>query len=61
MNKTIERQRRKLCAIDEKIAQTESSARENAIRSLEVENARAGEIDALSGENLKLRVEISNR
>lgn len=61
MNKTIERQRRRLCAIDEKIAQTESSARENAIRSLEVENARAGEIDALSGENLKLRVEISNR
>ena len=37
MNKTIERQRRKLCAIDEKIAQTESGARENAIRSLEVE------------------------
>ena len=58
ISKNIERQRRKLSAIDEKIALTTREAREEAIKTLKLEEVRFDEIDELSGEISKLRAEI---
>ena len=61
ISKTIERQRRKLGSIDEKVASTRQDARENALKALEEEDVRMREIDALSEVNSKLRAEIRSR
>lgn len=61
ISKSIERQRRKLRSVDERIASTRQEAREKALKALEEEEVRMGENDALSGANSKLTAEIRSR